>query len=169
MHLDRDEFEVTFDELQIDEQKIIEAIDKTGFKATLVASRSNVKKPAGDSGDDFVVPQGFKVLDDALAQATRENKPLVIEFYAVWCLPCQRMEKETFADARVKALFEKIVLLKIDTDKEPALSEKFGVVGLPDIRLIKINGNEFRRLRGFQAADKFLKEVEGLVTDGKSK
>lgn len=166
MHLERDEFEVTFDSLQIDEQKIIEAIDKTGFKATLVASRANVKQLPGA---DSALPQGFKVLDDALAQARREGKPLLIDFYAVWCLPCQRMDKETFADAKVKDVLQKVVLLKIDTDKDPTLSEKFGVVGLPDFRLIKPDGKEFRRLRGFQKADKFLRDLEELVGDGKSK
>ncbi len=169
MHLDRDEFEVTFDSLQIDEQRIIEAIDRTGFKATLVASRPKVKTTGEQSQGDFALPRGFKVLDDALAQARRENKPLLIDFYAEWCLPCQRMEKETFADVKVKELLQSIVLLKIDTDKEPILSERFGVVGLPDFRLMSSNGEEFRRLRGFQTVDKFLKDLEELISDGKLK
>lgn len=169
MHLERDEFEVTFDSLQIDEQKIIEAIDKTGFKATLVASRANVNQVSGSSGNASALPQGFKVLDDGLAQAQRETKPLLIDFYAVWCLPCQRMEKETFSDARVKDVLQKVVVLRIDTDKEPTLSEKFGVVGLPDFRLITSDGKEFRRLRGFQTSDKFLRDLEELLSDEKSK
>ncbi len=163
MHLERDEFEVTFDASQIDEQKIIETIDKTGFKATLVASRANVKTPGETSGNDFVLPQGFRVLDDALAQARKENKPLLIDFYAEWCLPCQRMEKETFADVAVKEMLQNVVLLKIDTDKEAALSEKFGVVGLPDFRLMTNDGKEFRRLRGFQTAKKFKQDLEELM------
>ena len=163
MHLERDEFEVTFDVSQIDEQKIIETIDKTGFKATLVASRAKVKTPGETSGNDFVLPQGFKILDDALAQARKENKPLLIDFYAEWCLPCQRMEKETFADGAVKEMLQNVVLLKIDTDKEPALSEKFGVVGLPDFRLMTNDGKEFRRLRGFQTAKKFKQDLEELM------
>ncbi len=163
MHLERDEFEVTFDASQIDEPKIIETIDKTGFKATLVASRANVKTPDVTSGNDFVLPPGFKILDDALAQARKENKPLLIDFYAEWCLPCQRMEKETFADVAVKEMLQNVVLLKIDTDKEPALSEKFGVVGLPDFRLVTNDGKEFRRLRGFQTAKKFKQDLEELI------
>lgn len=163
MQLERDEFEVTFDASQIDEQKIIETIDKTGFKATLVASRANVKTPGETTGNDFVLPQGFKVLDEALAQAKRENKPLLIDFYAEWCLPCQRMEKETFADPKVKEMLQKVIVLKVDTDKEPALSEKFGVVGLPDFRLMTNDGKEFRRLRGFQTAEKFKQDLEELM------
>ncbi len=169
MHLDRDEFEVTFDSTQIDEQKIIEAIDKTGFKASLVASRANVKTTGEPPKDDFALPQGFKVLDEALAQARAENKPLLIRFYAEWCLPCQRMERETFADAKIKGLLQSIVLLKIDTDQEPVLSEKFGVVGLPDLRLMTSAGKEFRRLRGFQPAEKMLKDLEELISNGKLK
>lgn len=163
MHLDRDEFEITFDASQIDEQKIIETVDKTGFKATLVASRSNVKTTIETSENAFVLPQGFKILDDAFAQAQKENIPLLIDFYAEWCVPCQRMEKETFADANVQEILQNVVLLKIDTDKEPQLAEKFGIVGLPDFRLITPEGKEFRRLRGFQTAEKFTKVLEEVL------
>ncbi|MCY7346162.1 MAG: thioredoxin family protein [Pyrinomonadaceae bacterium] len=163
MHLERDEFEVTFDASQIDEQKIIETIDKTGFKATLVASRANVKTPDETSENEFILPQGFKILDDAFAKAQKENKPLLIDFYAEWCVPCQRMEKETFADAKVKEILQTVILLKVDTDKEPQLAEKFGVVGLPDFRLIKPDGKEFRRLRGFQTAENFTKDLEEII------
>ena len=163
MRLERDEFEVTFDALQIDERKIIETINNTGFKATLVASRANVKISNETSENAFVLPQGFKILDDAFAQARNENKLLLIDFYAEWCVPCQRMEKETFADREVKEILQKFVLLKIDTDKEPELAEKFGVVGLPDFRLITPEGKEFRRLRGFQTAEKFTKDLEEAI------
>ena len=163
MRLERDEFEVTFDALQIDERKIIETINNTGFKATLVASRANVKISNETSENAFVLPQGFKILDDAFAKAQKENKALLIDFYAEWCVPCQRMEKETFADAKVKEFLQNVVLLKIDTDKEPQLAEKFGVVGLPDFRLITPEGKEFRRLRGFQTAEKFTKDLEEAI------
>jgi len=163
MHLERDEFEITFDASQIDEQKIIETVDKTGFKATLVASKANVKTPSGTLENAFVLPQGFKILDDAFAKAQKENKPLLIDFYAEWCVPCQRMEKETFADAKVKEVLQNVVLLKVDTDKEPQLAEKFGVVGLPDFRLITPEGKEFRRLRGFQTAEKFTRDLEEVL------
>ena len=168
MHLERDEFEVTFDALQIDEQKIIETIDKTGFKATLVASRANIKPPGKTSENNFVLPHGFKVLDDAVTRAQKESKPLLIEFYAEWCSPCQKMEKETFADPKVKAVLQNVVLLKIDTDKEPALSEKFGVVGLPDFRLLTNKGKEFRRLRGFQTANDFSTSLEEFIQKTKN-
>jgi len=58
---------------------------------------------------------------------------------------------------------QNVVLLKIDTDKEPALSEKFGILGLPDFRLITPDGREFRRLRGFQTAETFKKDLEELL------
>lgn len=78
-------------------------------------------------------------------------------------MSCQRMEKETFADTKVKEILQKVVLLKVDTDKEPQLAEKFGVVGLPDFRLITPEGKEFRRLRGFQTAEKFTKDLEEVL------
>jgi thiol:disulfide interchange protein len=163
MHLERDEFEVTFDASQIDERKIMETITETGFKATLVASKTNVKTSAEKSKEDFALPLGFKILDDAVARARKENKPLLIDFYAEWCVPCQRMEKETFADAKVREILQNVVLLKVYTDKEPTLSEKFEVVGLPDFRLVTPDGKEFRRLRGFQTAEKLTKDIDEIL------
>lgn len=163
MHLERDEFEVTFDASQIDEQKIIETVNATGFKATLIASRAKVNTSEETSEPNFQMPKGFKILDDAFAQAQKENKPLLVDFYAEWCVPCRRLETETFANANVKELLQKIVLLKVDTDKETQLAEKFGVVGLPDLRLITLDGKEFRRLRGFQNAEKFTKDLEEIL------
>ncbi len=73
------------------------------------------------------------------------------------------MEKETFANAKIIEVLQNVVLLKVDTDKEPAFSETFGVIGLPDFRLITPEGKEFRRLRGFHTAEKFTKDLEEVL------
>lgn len=107
------------------------------------------------------------MLDEALAKAKNENNPLVIEFYASWCIPCKRMEQTTFADATVKALLKKCVFLRIDTDQQPELAKQVRVVGLPDMRLVTPDGKVVRKLRGYQDAEAFAKDLTWLLSEVK--
>jgi thioredoxin len=66
------------------------------------------------------------------------NKPAVIDFYATWCGPC-RMVAPILKDL-AKEYGDKIVIYKVDTDKEKELSMAMGIQSLPTIVFIPING-----------------------------
>ncbi len=73
---------------------------------------------------------------DGLAQAEREQKPVLLDFWATWCKNCLTMDKTTFDNAEVKAALEGYVKIKVqaeDPDAEPAksLMSRFNAVGLP--------------------------------------
>jgi thioredoxin:protein disulfide reductase len=75
-------------------------------------------------------------LADGLAQAEREGKPVLIDFWATWCKNCLTMDATTFENADVKAALEGYVKVKVqaeDPDAEPARSllTRFKSVGLP--------------------------------------
>ena len=150
MDLERDEFVIKYDASLATHADLIASAKEVGFPSQVVPDPSATEEE----------PTFFR---EALAQATREQKPLVLDFTATWCQPCQRMIRETFPDPKVAPLLEQCVLIKIDTDKYPALSQKFGVVGLPDIRLLTLAGEEIRRLRDFQDPDAFASELETLL------
>ena len=160
MDLERDEFVVNYDASQATESDLVATIKQEGFTARVEATAQAVEAPA--------------FFREALAKARSENKPIVLDFTASWCAPCQRMLRETFPNEKVARLLEQFVLIKIDTDEHPALANKYGAVGLPDIRLLSPAGEELRRFRDFQGPDAFglaldhlLGEVATNLTSGK--
>ena len=160
MELDRDEFIIAYDSNNISKSEILAACDKSGFPATVV---QNVQ--VGGSKDErtleLTAPQFYS---EALATAKRENKPLVLDFMAVWCAPCKRLVNETFVDEEVAALLQKCVFLKIDTDEHPELAKQFKVASLPDIRFLSPEGKQVKKLNGFQTPESFENELRHLLS-----
>ena len=75
-------------------------------------------------------------LAEGLARAEREQKPVLLDFWATWCKNCLTMDKTTFENAEVKAALDGYVKIKIqaeDPDAEPtkALMARFNAIGLP--------------------------------------
>jgi thiol:disulfide interchange protein DsbD len=155
MRLDRDEFVVTYDHAKVEPARLIATIRETGYTARVVGGEG--KSATGVA--PLSLPRGFALLDEALAQAQEKSKPVVLDFFAEWCAPCQRMEKTTFSDERVKALLGRCVFLRIDTDKQPELSKRMNVEGLPDIRFVTNDGKTVKQLRSHQDAESFAEEL----------
>jgi thiol:disulfide interchange protein len=158
MDLENDEFLVIYDASKADSGILVETVKKTGFTARVVADESKNSKEENAS-----LPKGFAVLDEALASAAKENKPLVLDFHALWCAPCQRMEREVFPDSRVARKLKEVVFVRIDTDAEPELSQKLGVIGLPDFRFVTSDGKTVRRTTGFVNASDFAGYLDELT------
>ena len=103
-------------------------------------------------------------LENRLAAAKAAGKPVILDYYADWCTDCLRMEKATFADARVREqLHNRFVLLQADvTDPNnpegKAIKSRFGVYGPPAMLFFAANGQEHREFRtyGFRNVDEFL-------------
>ena len=71
--------------------------------------------------------------------------------------------KSTFRDEKVKALLERCILVRVDTDKHADVARRMAVEGLPDIRFVLPDGGVIRRLRNFQDAESFASELEALL------
>ena len=94
------------------------------------------------------------------------GRPVMLDFYADWCVSCKEMESFTFTDARVKAKMTGMLLLQADvtanTDEHKALLKRFSLFGPPGIIFFDASGAEIRGLRviGYQKADRFLMALE---------
>lgn len=78
--------------------------------------------------------------DAALALARTENRPVVIDFGAEWCVACKELDKHSFSDPQVQAEATRFVAVKIDctelTDEVSALWKRYGIRGLPNVVFI---------------------------------
>jgi thioredoxin:protein disulfide reductase len=109
-------------------------------------------------------------LDRAVASATAAGKPVMLDFYADWCVSCKEMEKFTFTDAAVQAALAGAVLLQADVtandEHDKALLARFEIFGPPTIAFFGRDGIERKnfRLVGFAPAPRFAEHVKSAFT-----
>lgn len=95
----------------------------------------------------------------ALNLSKETGKPLLLNFTAAWCLPCQKMEKNFWNRADVGEFSKQIIFVKIDGDKAAELKLKYGVKGFPTLILADSWGERLDSYVGFgQNADRVILE-----------
>ena len=106
----------------------------------------------------------WQVYDEQLLMAANEEgKPVVIDFYADWCIPCKELDNFTFTDTEVIILSKKFVRLKKDlTQFESDTRQRYSIKGVPTIVFIGADGNEIEALRltGFEDAVQFAERMK---------
>jgi thiol:disulfide interchange protein DsbD len=100
---------------------------------------------------------------------TAAGQPVMLDFYADWCVSCKEMERYTFSDAQVQARMRQMVKLQADvtanTAEHSMLLKRFSLFGPPGIIFFDRGGREIQGLRviGFQAADKFAATLDRIL------
>lgn len=104
-------------------------------------------------------------LERELAAAAANDQPVMLDFYADWCVSCKEMEKYTFTDASVQSALSNVVLLQADVtandQADQALMQHFEIFGPPTIAFFAPDGTERRNFRivGYMPADEFAPHV----------
>jgi len=109
--------------------------------------------------------------ENVYKNAIKSGKPLIIDFYADWCIPCKEMDKLTFTDPGVITLSDQFNLLKVDLTSAASpevihLKNQFNIKGVPSILFIDKNGNELSELRtlGFEKPELFLARMNKTLS-----
>jgi len=113
-------------------------------------------------------------LEEGFARAQTEQKPVLIDFYADWCLPCLEIDHKTFGNAQVQAALRDYVPIKINcTSETPACKEavsRYEVVGWPTLLFLDPHlalQKDLSVVGGFVGPERMLEILAELKNRGK--
>ncbi|WP_394127457.1 protein-disulfide reductase DsbD [Vibrio hepatarius] len=115
---------------------------------------------------EFIQISNIEELNQQLVSAKLAGKPVMLDFYADWCVACKEFEKYTFHQPAVEAQLKNFVLLQADvTRNQPQdieLLKEMRVLGLPTIEFWNANGEPISnaRITGFMNEETFLKHLD---------
>lgn len=104
---------------------------------------------------------------DALKEAGEQGKPVMAGFFSERCAWCGRLDRETYADAAVRALAEKFIPVKVDAGRDPAAGRAYGIPALPTVLFMNAEGKVLRRSVGFKPPGAFLAEMRAALGPAK--
>jgi thiol:disulfide interchange protein DsbD len=114
---------------------------------------------------NFTKIKNISDLDQQIALAKAAGKPVMLDFYADWCVSCKEMEHNTFSDPKIIQALQPFVLLQADVTAnnadDKALFKRFGVLGPPTIVFFGSQGQELKaqQVVGYENADRFMTHI----------
>lgn len=117
----------------------------------------------------FVVVRSLAELDAQFVLAKQEQKLLLLDFYADWCISCKEMEVNTFTNPEVSKQLKQLVLVQADvtanSPENQALLKKFGLYGPPGILFFSQNSEEQKNQRviGYMSPERFIERLKQVM------
>ena len=127
--------------------------------------------PAGTSSSHDEL---FERIDDSsrvsarLQQASANGKPVILDFYADWCISCRVMERNVFSDPEVRQTLSRYATIQVDVtdnnNSDQALLDRYGLFGPPSILFFDASGDEIRsaRILGEMERAEFLRHLRSI-------
>jgi thiol:disulfide interchange protein len=103
---------------------------------------------------------------EALKQAKRERKIIMIDYYTTWCGWCKRLDRDTYSSTEIgKYADTNIISLKLNAEagEGMALARQSKISGFPTIIFYNADGKEIHRVVGYKPAPGFMQEMMNAV------
>ncbi len=115
---------------------------------TVDLGKSGDRPMCGDCANPLLFDRPVKVSGEEFERTVIGSEaPVLVDFYADWCAPCKYVAP--LMDELAKTHEGKLLVVKVDTDQAPDLSQKLGIRGIPTVILFK-DGEEVGRSVGFE-------------------
>jgi len=103
---------------------------------------------------------------DVFARAKQENKFVLLDLEAIWCHWCHVMDETTYKDpATVALLNSKYILVRVDQDSRPDLSNRYEEYGWPATVVFDANGQEIVKRRGYIPPKQMASMLDAIIKD----
>ncbi len=131
----------------------VEVVERV--ESTISGTGAPLEAPIPEDAPGFFTA-GFR-------EAKKLHRPLLIDFWAEWCAPCIRLNKETLEDSEVRRALEDFQVIHVDLDKYPELARAYGVTTIPDVVFVDPAGFVVDRLHGFEPPSDFLSRLREVT------
>ncbi len=144
-------------------------IHQTWFAPTKSMQDKQTQSNVSLDEHGFIDIKSLADLQQQLELAKAENKPLMIDLYADWCIACKEFETYTFSDPKVQSLMSQFRLVRADVTANDQIDiellENFDIRGLPSLLFFDKNANELTTLRvtGFVKAEPFAQHLSYVL------
>ena len=94
-------------------------------------------------------------------EVLKSKKPVLVDFWAVWCGPCQM--QGPIVEEVAKAMVSKAVVGKLNVDENPRMAQKYGVMSIPTLMVFK-DGMVVRQFIGVQSKETLVAEFNKVIS-----
>ncbi|WP_370398476.1 thioredoxin family protein [Tenacibaculum dicentrarchi] len=105
--------------------------------------------------------------EDAKKLSIATNKLILIDFWATWCYPCQKMEADTWRTPEIESLLSAYIPLKIDIDVFRKISNKYSANRIPYVLIVDAYGEVFFNETGYKTKEQMLKVLKKYAINTK--
>lgn len=104
-----------------------------------------------------------------LELSVKEQKPVLVDFYADWCGPCKMMDAQVYSDPKVMTALKEFVTIKIDVDREEKVAYAYRIKSIPRTVVLNVHGEMIGDMVGFMPVDEFLDFLKEVKKDALKK
>jgi len=128
------------------------------YRLRIVERQRWLETESNKANEEKLIPW-MENFDLALEEAIKEKKPLLVDFYTTWCVPCRLLEEKTYPDSLVQLDLASFIPVKLNAEMEVQLSEKYDIKAFPTLLVISPEGSVLHEIKGYRNPYEFVKAL----------